>query len=81
MTPKCGWRRGAQEKSSLERKRKGRPQWRTPLQPKQKTGNSLGTIRLLGAAAEEVEDDAGGNPIVVLVHVGAEGGAVVIDID
>ena len=45
------------------------------------TGNSLGTIRLLGAAAEEVEDDAGGDPIVVLVHVGAEGGAVVIDID
>ena len=33
------------------------------------------------ATAEEVEDDAGGDPIVVLVKAGAESGPVVVDVD
>ena len=36
---------------------------------------------LLGAASEEAEDDAGGDPIVVLMSIGAERGPVVIDIE
>jgi hypothetical protein len=39
-------------------------------------------IRLvLGTAAEEVEDDSGGDPIVVLVKAGTEGSPVVVDVD
>ena len=36
---------------------------------------------LLSAAAEKMEDDSGGDPIVVLVKSGAEGGAIVIGVD
>jgi hypothetical protein len=36
---------------------------------------------LLGATAEEAEDNSGGDPIVVLVKIGAEGGPVVVDIE
>src|SRR5882672_2447795 len=36
---------------------------------------------LLGAASEEAEDNARGDPIVVLMGVGAERGPVVIDIE
>src|SRR6267143_5012008 len=36
---------------------------------------------LFGATAEEAEDDTGRGPIVVLVEVGAERGAVVVDIE
>src|SRR5258705_12178763 len=37
--------------------------------------------QLLGAATEEAQDDAGGDPIVVLVGVGAERCTVVVGIE
>src|SRR5580704_51059 len=39
----------------------------------------LGT--LLGAAAEEAEDDSGGSPVIVLMCVCAERSPVVVDIE
>ncbi len=37
--------------------------------------------RLLGAAAEEAENDSGGGPIIVLAKIGAEGGAGVVEVE
>ena len=37
--------------------------------------------KLLGAAAEEADDNAGGGPIVVLVKIGAERSPVVVDVE
>jgi hypothetical protein len=36
---------------------------------------------LLGAAAEQVQDHAGGDPVIVLVKARAESRAIVIDVD
>jgi len=39
-------------------------------------------LRLLrGAGAEEAQDHAGGSPVIVLGHVGAKGGAVIVEVD
>ncbi len=36
---------------------------------------------LVGASSEEMEDDTGGDPVVVLLNVGAERGPVVVNVE
>ena len=57
--------------------RRGGAQCIVPLQRKrQKPGMLVGVV-----AAEEADDDSGGDPIVILMKIGAESGPIVVGIE